>query len=498
METPIASAAGKPADSVARDAGLECIGRLSPRTSDDIAKSRWGVCCHWIADKHKLSVKEQVEQLAWLGAKWAFLCPDWDQIETQKGRYDWNSDSHRFDDVIAELTAHKIAPVIQIYGGNRLYMSFAPDSNHRPLADAASLLDDAPVRDAWHRFLTAMVERYRDRVHVWEIWNEPNSVTFWKTPVTPDQYGRIVNDAAAIVRRGQPNAVILAGSTAGTPADFLEGLLASDGAAAFDHWSVHPYGQPPEQEDGPIQRLQDLLRQRNHSPDVWQSECGFPSSGDTGGWGFGGSWDETKHAKWLLRRLLSDAKLGMPVSIYFVLNDYPARLEGGPDRGSMGVNRKGLFASESWQPKAAAFAFRNLASAFDDRCKPTPIPMQINIVDKGSFETTSPDKLRSLTAVDPSGRPLIYYWLAVEMQAVCRPGAAELELPADKLPKNPVLVDLLDGRVYRVPPPRSTGDQATFSRLPLTDAPFLFCDRESLPIATETGEKYETGPILTK
>jgi hypothetical protein len=195
--------------------GLECLGQLQPRRSDEIAGSRWGVCGHWLADKHELSVEEQLDNLAWLGAKWVFLCPDWDCIETEKGKYDWNSPVHRFDDVVRGLSHRKIAPVIQIYGGNRLYMPFAPDPNNRPLADVAALLGDRAVRDAWHRYLEALVRRYHGSVKVWEIWNEPNYPAFWKTETTATDYGRIVQDVAAIIRRVDPEAIVLAGSMAG-------------------------------------------------------------------------------------------------------------------------------------------------------------------------------------------------------------------------------------------------------------------------------------------
>ena len=131
-----------PVPGPARQCGLECVGRIRPRTSDQIGGSPWGVSCHWIADKHELSVEQQLDRLAWLGAKWAFLCPDWDRIETEKDHYHWNGPAHRLDDVVAGLIKRGIAPVMQIYGGNRLYMPFVPDPNNRPLADAAMLLDD--------------------------------------------------------------------------------------------------------------------------------------------------------------------------------------------------------------------------------------------------------------------------------------------------------------------------------------------------------------------
>jgi hypothetical protein len=466
----------EPARGVACNSGLDCIGRLDPRSSEQIDSSRWGVSCNWIADKRALPVEKQIEHLAWLGVKWALLCPDWDRIEVRKGRYDWNTEVHRFDDVIAGLRARKIAPVIQIYGGNRLYMPLAPDPNNRPLADATRLLDDPEVRGAWHRFIGAMVERYRKDVKVWEIWNEPNSTMFWKAETSPAQYGRIVKDVAAIIRSRDPQAVILAGATAGVPASFAESLLVSDGASSFDHWSVHPYGELPEGQDDPIRTVQELLRSKGKSPLVWQSECGFPSSAETAGWGFGGPWDEIKHAKWLLRRLLCDVALGAPVAIYYVLNDYPAALEGGPNRGKMGMNRKGLFTAESWRPKAAAHAYRHLTGLIDDRCRFTASSLHWEIVKRGSFETPSSGRIRSLTAVDKAGRPLIVYWLAAPMQTDTIPGTVRLQVAADVAPKNPVLVDLLDGRIYAANSRRG-GNAVTFEGLPLADSPLVLCDR---------------------
>ena len=92
-----------PVPGPARQSGLEYVGRIRPRTSAQIGGSPWGVCCHWIADKHELSVEQQLDRLAWLGAKWAFLCPDWDPIETEKDHYHWNGPAHRLDDVVAGL-----------------------------------------------------------------------------------------------------------------------------------------------------------------------------------------------------------------------------------------------------------------------------------------------------------------------------------------------------------------------------------------------------------
>jgi len=390
MFIPSAAAAeGKqdmgPAKGPGRQSDLKCLGQLRPLRSEEIGGSRWGVSCHWIVDPHELTTAQQVEQLARLGAKWGFLCPDWNRIETEKGKYDFNSPTHPLDDAVAGMVRRKIAPIIQIYGGNRLYMLAKLDCNKRQMADVVLLLDDPGVRQAWHRYLEAMVRRYKAHVRVWEIWNEPNSGAFWQkagknfAPSVKD-YGRIVKEATSVIRRVQPEAVIIAGSTAHVRLDYLDGFLSSEGADYFDHWSVHPYGELPELKDVEIRRAQEILADYGRSSVLWQSECGFPSSADTGGWGWGGPWDETKHAKWVLRRLLSDAALGMQTSIYFVLNDYPCLIERGPDRGTMGINRKGLHFFGSWEPKPAAHAFGHLASLIDNRLEPKALDINLKII----------------------------------------------------------------------------------------------------------------------
>ncbi len=472
-----------PAKGLARQSGLKCLGKLRGKRSEDISGSRWGVSCHWIAEKHELTTDQRVEQLARLGAKWGFLVPDWDRIETEKGKYDFNGPNHRLDEAVSGMVKRKITPIIQVYGGNRLYMPAKADPNKRQLADAARLLDNPEVRQAWHRFLEAMVRRYQAHVKVWEIWNEPNGPWFWLTPTTVNQYGRMVKETSEIIKSVDPEAVILAGSTAMIPMNFFKGLLASEGADSFDFCAVHPYGAVPEQADGSIRALQKLLASRGKSSVLWQSECGFPSNADTGGWGYGGPWNETKHAKWVLRRLLCDASLGMKVSICFVLNDYPSVFEAGPRRGQMATNRKGLHYAGSWEPKHAAYAYRNLAGLIDDRLEPKPARAVFEIIESGSFAGVPSEKIRTYTLADKkTGSPVVVYWLGVPMQTEAKAAKVKLTLPAQRLDQ-PVLVDLLDGRVYKLPTPVKDDATMTFKNLPLADSPMVLCNRGLVELA---------------
>jgi len=241
------AAAAGPAPGVVRETRLRSIGAVRLRRSEEIGNSRWGVSCHWIADKHPLTVSQQLEQIAALGAKTALLVPNWDLIERQRGRYDWNSAAHRLDDVVQGLARRKIRPVMQIYGGNHLYTPLSPP-HVPPGVEVPALCSDALARAAWHRFVKALVDRYHRDVKVWEVWNEPNIDWFWKPRSDARLYGRMVREISAIVRSVDARATVLAGSTAGVPLDFLGGLVDSDGKDSFDAVSVHPYAAVPDEQ----------------------------------------------------------------------------------------------------------------------------------------------------------------------------------------------------------------------------------------------------------
>ena len=68
----------------------------------------------------------------------------------------------------------------------------------------------APPTDVedWRGFVTAVTERYRGRIHAYEIGNEPNLPQFWSGDY--QQLATLVHEAADIIRAQDPQARILA------------------------------------------------------------------------------------------------------------------------------------------------------------------------------------------------------------------------------------------------------------------------------------------------
>jgi hypothetical protein len=77
----------------------------------------------------------------------------------------------------------------------------------------------APERDApFAAFAAAAVRRYAPLgVHAWEIWNEPNTLQFWRPGPDPARYASLLRAAAAAIRGADPAAAVISGGLAAVP-----------------------------------------------------------------------------------------------------------------------------------------------------------------------------------------------------------------------------------------------------------------------------------------
>lgn len=102
-------------------------------------------------------------------------------------------------------------------------------------------------------YAAEVVKRYQPQgVNTYEIWNEPNSVQFWKPYPDPVAYQKLLHAAALAMREESANITILTGgmSPAGDPAEaiapriFLKRLYAAGAKNDFDGVAHHPYTSP--------------------------------------------------------------------------------------------------------------------------------------------------------------------------------------------------------------------------------------------------------------
>jgi len=216
---------------------------------------------------------------------------EWHSMQPRRGgEINWK----QVDGVFEEATERGIDVLPSIYG--------TPSWLHHnwrtlPVENAAQI-------EAWREFLDAAVSRYgRDGsfwvqrpkldyrpVRTWQVWNEPNIVTFAR-PVSPRRYGRLLTLSAATIQAFDPDARIATGGFYGSPPDgkgidsarFLHRMYKVPGvASSFDVAAVHPYAHSARESlrrTNPIRTV--LNRHGNVRRPILITELGWGSDSRT-------------------------------------------------------------------------------------------------------------------------------------------------------------------------------------------------------------------------
>lgn len=171
------------------------------------------------------------------------------------------------------------------------------------------LLNDAPGKgppniNRFVQFATAAASRYKDQVHYWEIWNEPENPLYWNPP-DPAGYVRLLQAVTPAIRSVNPHAKILMAGIVPTHTDFLRGVGDNGGWSYFDIIALHPYVDPWTPESGQIgvggdvSKMQTIIEQYGNKP-IWATEFGW-STGPSDRIVTGSPVDEETQANFLVR-----------------------------------------------------------------------------------------------------------------------------------------------------------------------------------------------------
>jgi hypothetical protein len=168
----------------------------------------------------------------------------WSRIEPSSGQYDFAA----LDAEIAAAAGRGIRVQPVVYGTPSW---LAAQPTQPPLGRRASA--------AWARFLGVLVGRYghgggfwrgRSRrlpIRLWQVWNEPNFVVFWKPWPKPAAYAHLLRVSARAIRSADHRAKIVLAGVAPVGAGlktwvFLRGLFRVPGVGRdFDFVALHPY-----------------------------------------------------------------------------------------------------------------------------------------------------------------------------------------------------------------------------------------------------------------
>jgi hypothetical protein len=112
-------------------------------------------------------------------------------------------------------------------------------------ADDAQFYPPANVND-FANYARAVVHRYKDRVHTWQIWNEENHAGAWHPAPSAAAYTTLLKAAYTAIKAEDPTAVVvLGGLSTGPDAGFLQGIRDNGGWGSFDVLAMHTYVTGP-------------------------------------------------------------------------------------------------------------------------------------------------------------------------------------------------------------------------------------------------------------
>ena len=228
---------------------------------------------------------------------------DWNLIEPRQGWFEWAA----CDQAVAVLQAHNISVV-----GKLVYS--AAWASSAPSGTAQSVVGYYPPKsDAnYAAYARAVVHHYKGSVHVWEIWNEENSATFWRPAPSATAYAALLKAAYAAIKAEDPTATVLIGGLAKADTTYLAKIYAAGAWKSFDAVAIHTFvnGTPEASDAGPwIAKVKAYVNSVGSKP-IWITEAGWSTYSGSG-------ISQATQAKYLERFYMLAAKDGVAGVMWF-------------------------------------------------------------------------------------------------------------------------------------------------------------------------------------
>lgn len=265
-----------------------------------------------------------------MGAGWVRDEFNWARIEPVKGEYHWE-----LADAAVEAA---VKADLKIVG---LIAYWAPWVE--PYSDESY--------EAYSGFVSKVVDRYKDRIGHWEIWNEPNSPTYWTG--TPKEYVRLLKEAYRGALKADPECRILIGGISHIDTFFLEKVYDSGAKYYFHIMNIHPYrtpSQPVYVFRSEMKALKELMSREESTEDdssvkpIWFTEVGYP-----------GGTEESREvqADFVTHFMLQARASGVEKVFWYDFRD-DGDNKGDPEHNFGLIQR-------DWNPKPAYYAWMDLA-----------------------------------------------------------------------------------------------------------------------------------------
>lgn len=207
---------------------------------------------------------------------------NWDMLNPTPDEWKFED----YDQVVEIVRAHEME-MLGIIDYVSWWASSAQDSN-----DWRVRLYSEPLNNYdFARYTYEVVNHFKDSVNVWQLWNEPNTQSFWKPEPDPTRYVALLQEAYLAAKYADPDAfVVMAGMSSngiegnddsGLASNFIERAYESGARGYFDALAIHPYMLPNGGIDtlrGKIAATRAVMNKYGDADvRLWLTEIGVPT-----------------------------------------------------------------------------------------------------------------------------------------------------------------------------------------------------------------------------
>ena len=295
---------------------------IPPPVPATTAGSTFGIASN-IASRHPdyASLQAPVDAVAGLEVGWAREDFQFKRIEEAPGQFNWG-----FTDKVTDLLSQRGVQIMGILNQPIPAWANAQNADNVP-----------PDPQTFAAFAAEVVNRYKDRVHYWQIWNEPHDSSYWAPQPNPAAYAALLKATYTAIKTADPSAqVLLGGLVSPQPAiDFLRQIHDNGAWDSFDIIGLNPYADPNSPENGQIGvvgigAVRGMADSFGAKP-IWATEFGW-STGPADRTAT--PVDEATQANYLVRSMVLLRAAGAERAIWYNLKDNSA-----PDHNLYGLVR---------------------------------------------------------------------------------------------------------------------------------------------------------------
>lgn len=249
----------------------------------DTSNTNVGIADPYLYGMSAEDVNKTLDEIQALGVKDVRIVIFWAGVEPKDDVYDWDQ-----IDLIVNAAAERNMGVVADLNSTPSWATVpGTPAISGPPADPAKFAD----------FAADVAARYAGKIGAYEVWNEPNSKTFWSTGPDPAGYTELLKAAYPAIKTADPDAIVIGAVTAPLvsvgnltmdPVTFLSGMYEAGAQGNFDALSFHPYhytlpfsqgGSVANSPLSQLERMRELMVQYGDGAKlIWATEYGEPSS----------------------------------------------------------------------------------------------------------------------------------------------------------------------------------------------------------------------------